>query len=598
MRTADLPGRADKADSGAVIILREPRARVRSRRAVLASLLAFGMIAGVLVAGVGTEYAWSWILLGGVSLLVGRLAFIDDLCWRVREVQPYRSIRRHLVITPESVGFRDAHRPLTLQLDGQPVPLGAASRLDLTRSRGYYHVSLVLDHEVLVLESLGAYESAIARARELATVLGLTPPPAEQPADAPNVSEPGKTYLKLVTFFTMTSLVGVVYWLARKDFPDHVALPLALAAVIVSALFATGRQLCLRCLRARAAQHARAVHGRPSLEAVWTREEFRMIDEIRTFALGSLVVVALVAAWWLARTHLPTAVPQLWTPEAPHICSIDVNDDGVPEVIGRVGTGEQDPRWYVGFYSVDARSGKFTDLPEFSDLNLVSCEPPFLSTYPSRDGNPFKTGLSAYRTIFEKNTAIWRVDLRHTVDEVLRSKGCALLRAPPVDGSKDGWTSVSLATGDPCAAIPEPVSQAAIDEARREQQWRGPPGVRTAGDITYSLTGTARLTLSAWRGETLLWTTKLPARPIDELPLAVAGGTVVLAANDLRTGKHLRILGVDAATGEIRYVRRHPRDPKAHVNLAAAGSMVFIEAGRLAGLDAASGQIAWITKEE
>jgi hypothetical protein len=35
-----------------------------------------------------------------------------------------------------------------------------------------------------------------------------------------------------------------------------------------------------------------------------------------------------------------------------------------------------------------------------------------------------------------------------------------------------------------------------------------------------------------------------------------------------------------------------------HVDLAAAGAMVFIEAGRLAGLNAASGEIAWITKEE
>jgi hypothetical protein len=142
------------------------------------------------------------------------------------------------------------------------------------------------------------------------------------------------------------------------------------------------------------------------------------------------------------------------------------------------------------------------------------------------------------------------------------------------------------------------VSPAAIDAARWEQQHRGPaPGVRTAGYVTYSLTGSPGLTLAAWRGETLLWATALPARPLDELPLAVAGSTVVVGANDLRLGKYLRILGVDAATGAIRYVRHHPRDPDARVDLAAAGAMVFVEAGRLAGIEAASGKIAWITNE-
>jgi PQQ-like domain len=594
MRTNDLPDRAATPGGGTALLLREPCARVRARRAVLASLLAFSLIAEALVAGIGTAYEGAWFLLVGVGFLGIILAVFDDLRWRVREVPPHRSIQRLLVITPESESFRDAPRPLALQLDGQPVLLGAAPRLEVTRAGGHYDVNLVLDHEILVLDSLGGHEAAIARSGELATALGLSPPLGDQTVGAPAVSERSETYLILVMLFTMLSAFSVVYWFAHTDISDHVALPLTLAAVLLGSLFATGRRLCLRRLRSEAEKDTR-FSPHLSTAAVGPRGASRDRDKVILFALSGLIVVTVIAAQRLGAQDLPES-SQCWQSAGPRLCGIDVTGDGVPEAIGYICVG-RGPWASSELSAIDARSGETTvPLNRVQSSSVAACEAPFLVL--NNSSAAASSDVSAHRTLVESPDLIWRISLRGEVKEILQSKGCALILTHTND-REDEWSTFSLSTGGPCDTLPQPVSPEVIARARQERQQGKPtPSVRTADDVGYSVTASPRLTLSASRGDLLLWRTELPARALDELPLAVAGGTVVVGAKDLRTGKYLRIVGVDASTGQIRYVRRHPRVPKAHVDLAAAGAMVFIEAGRLAGLDAVSGKIAWITKGE
>ena len=595
MTTTDSTGHSEAPGAGTELLFPAPRARVRSRRAVLASLLAFSLIAGVIVAGAETAYEAAWILLDGAGLLALILVLFDDLRWGIREVAPYRTVRRLLVSTPEIAGFREALPPLTLHLDGQPASLGAAPRLDLTRSGGRYHLTLVLDREILALGSFDRYEAALERSREVAATLQLSPPLFDHPADVPRDFKPGVGNLVIAPFCTLVTILGSVYWLTGKDFPESVVLPLTLAAVLSSALFGIGWKLHFRALLGEAAESARVSHHFSSADTVVARNERRRSDNRFIAAMGILIVVALIAARWLGAQLLPEPT-SCWQSAAPSLCGIDVTGDGVPEAIGYtcVGWG---PWASSSLSAIDARSGETTmQLNRAQSSSVAACEPPFLVLNNSI--NAADSNVSAYRTLLENANSIWRITLHGEVKEILQSKGCALILTH-ANGREDEWGAFSLSTGEPCTTLPQPVSPEAIDAARQERQRRRPtPSVRTAGDVTYSVTESPRLTLSASRGDMLLWRTELPARPFDELPLAVAGGAVVLGAKDLRTGRYLRILGVDAATGQLRYVRRHPRDPKAHVDLAAAGAMVFIEAGRLAGLDAASGELAWITKEE
>lgn len=160
------------------------------------------------------------------------------------------------MITPESASFRDAPRPLALHHDGQPVLLVAAPRLEVTRAGGHYDVSLVLDREILVLDSLGGHEAAIARWRACHGARAH-PSLGDQTVGAQAVSEGSETYVILVMLFTVVSSFGVVYWFAHTDFADHVTLPLTLAAVFLGSLFTIGRRLRLRRLRSEAADVCR-----------------------------------------------------------------------------------------------------------------------------------------------------------------------------------------------------------------------------------------------------------------------------------------------------------------------------------------------------
>jgi len=153
------------------------------------------------------------------------------------------------------------------------------------------------------------------------------------------------------------------------------------------------------------------------------------------------------------------------------------------------------------------------------------------------------------------------------------------------------------------AKLPRPMAPVAAAAARLEyERVRSEDGHRPmSGPATFALReapgSPPELILSAaWSGK-VVWTTELPARPVEGLPMAEAegAGTVVVAATDLRTGGNLRLIGVDASSGRIRYVHRHPAKSNEPVYVVAAGSLVLVWSGQLAGVDPDSGRVTWIT---
>lgn len=497
MKPQDLSGISAAPQVRPVLILREPRARARSRRAVRASIFAFLLISGAPLLGVVTKDWVAWLLIAVTGILAIWLQAIDDIYWGIWESLPYRPIRSRLVITPESVGFREAHRPLTLNLDGQPLSLGVAPRIELTRDGDFYYINLLLGRTILVLDSVKEYEAVCARAHELSTAIGLTSAPLNPPVDVPKKSDLLAESLAVRALVTLMIIFGAARWIADVDLPDYVGLPLLLAGLLAGSLFVLVRSRSLRLLRVEAGLIADQLHHVTLGTGAPVRHENPWLNR-GTFAAASILVVSVpIAVFRLEEMRLPESTSNGFKLREPLLCTSDKTGDGVPEVLS---LSRSEGNWKLS--AIEAKSGK-------------------------------------------------------------------IVASQPAEG-------VKFAESD-CASPPPD------------------PGLRIAEGVAYSLTGVSRLTLSSWRGEALLWSTRLPARPLEGLPLAVAGGMVVVGANDVRTGKHLRILGVNAATGEIRYVHRHPHDASTPVDLVAAGDMVFVEAGRLVGLKAATGEIAWIT---
>ena len=103
--------------------------------------------------------------------------------------------------------------------------------------------------------------------------------------------------------------------------------------------------------------------------------------------------------------------------------------------------------------------------------------------------------------------------------------------------------------------------------------------------------------LKASRDAVELWATSLPAASMgDGMPFAAGGGSVVVAGLDLRSRRRLRLIGIDAATGAIRYVRRHPSTSDGATEVALSGDVAFVAwAQELRGYEAATGKLLWRT---
>lgn len=573
--------------------------RDRSHRWSLASLVAFTLFPlALLLLEVETTSLWPWVgfvVLGTVSAAFG---LWDIFRRRVHREPPYRGVQHTVVIEAptDSRGLRDLPPAPGVLIDGQRIRVEDPPRVALTRCGVRHQVSLVFEAEVVRVLTDCDRGSAKVLAEELSSALGLADPKGEIPVEELGASFVSVTLLSLVA---VSGVAGAACWGIFADLPTHVGSSVMVAVAAAWVAFVVARRFGLRVIRDVASRAAQQAHGISAREPTPSAPGGRWFAVLVVAALGAVSIAgALVAA-----PELPKSNGYCWYGAPPKLCAIDVNADNIPDAITYT-CGGSGPWSSVDLHASDVRTGAhIMGLPPLDFSNLTSCAPPFLT----RDGQDIVgtskgkvTFLAAYDTLFASRRSLWRVPIPGEIVEVLRSKGCALVRSWH-DPREDTWTTVDLATGGRCSAIPEPVEDAAIEAARAEiERARPPPGWRTADGVSYQLatSESARgFALSATRGETRLWATNLPARPLANGPIAVAGGTVVVAATDLRTGRYLRLLGVDAESGRVLYLRRHPTRFKAPIALLAVGPMVLVETERLAGLVPSSGEIAWITKE-
>jgi hypothetical protein len=549
----------------------------------------------VLVAsGAETARLWPWITFCMLGLAAGFADLAHTFRERVRETPPLRRVEASLTVDealPDPGGLRDAPRRPRLIIDGRLTNQEAVHQVAVTRSgdrRGStrYHVSIVVGADVFWVDTFSDCAAASSLAEELAAALGLASPSVELRTEELGAS---RGQVVLAAALSLGGVAGAAAWGAMADFGDRSGPPLAVATVLAAVALAAGRRIGRRAVHVVVARVAHAAHGvtvgRPPRAGGGD-------VVIAVSAAGALLIAALAGA-----RSGPQDIPEpkgfCWAPGASRICMVSDGESGLPAPVGV--TCDWDG-WTLS--AVDPRRGERVVEPKedaarhsADQTDKVYCAPPFVFTS--------RLDVTAFDMQRYPTRSIWRV---HTgsVSDVLRSDECVFVHV--LDAELGGaWKAYSLATGEACPSAPEPVSPATIGEARRQHAiWEAPPGQRTVDGVTYSQTESrspSGLALSAARDGSTLWTTTLPATPVHGLPMAVAAGTVVVAATDLRTGRNLRLIGVDAASGRVRYVRRHVASGKASVDVAAAGSVVVIWSGRLAGVEPGTGRVMWITKE-
>jgi hypothetical protein len=95
------------------------------------------------------------------------------------------------------------------------------------------------------------------------------------------------------------------------------------------------------------------------------------------------------------------------------------------------------------------------------------------------------------------------------------------------------------------------------------------------------------------------WSVPFEFHPVAQNPFAVAGDTIVVAAWSpfyFHHRRHLRVVGIDAASGARRYVRRYAVDPGIDGDVVAAGSLVLVWGTELLALRPASGDVVWVAR--
>jgi hypothetical protein len=588
-------GRFEISRSETSLTLRAVPAPAAWRRARVAFLAAFALCpVALFAAGAETARLWPWVTFAALGLVAGVTDLVHTFGGRVRETPPYRRVHASLSVEealPDPGGHRDAPRRPRLIIDGRPLDPGEEHRIVSTRSGNErtgtrYDVSIVVGADVFWLDAFSDRAVATLVVEELSAALGLAPTSVEPRAEELG---PPRCALALAATVSLGGVAGAAAWGAMVDFSDRSGPPLLLATVLAAVALGAGRRIGKRAVQSITARAAHEAYG----VALPQVRRSRLGD----VALAAGAAVALLTAAIAGARSGPQDLPEpkgfCWAPGAPRICMVNDGESRLPEPVGV--TCDWDG-WTLSV--VDPRRGERVVEPKeeyvhhsANEGDKVYCSPPFVFTSHS--------DLTAFDIERYPTSSMWTA---HTgpVSDVVRSDDCVFVHV--LDADLGGaWRAYSLSTGKACPSAPEVVSSAMIEDVRREQGRREPPpGQRTVDGVTYMLRESrspSGLALSALRGDSVLWTTTLPETPIHGFPMAVAGGTVIVAATDLRTGRNLRLIGLDAASGRIRYVHRHVANAKTPVDVAAAGSMVVVWSGRLAGIEPASGRVAWITKE-
>jgi hypothetical protein len=573
-----------------------------------------------------------------VFLLLGMGAAMADMLYtarsRVFEAGAWSRVRRVLEIRLAGDGdHRHAPRGPSIVLDGvaldpaDPARVAiSAAVLGLASVHVRHHVSLVFRARVLRVDTFTELEDALALVEVLREALGLEASETKIDAEVPLEGTPAGVLIGVAALLAqILPLVGAAPWAVVEDLDDGLAPRLALAGVVLAVLAVIVQEAAFRFSAAVVAEATRATYGielasPPSRRPAW----------IGAAVWSASAVALLVVAPGSGPSPPAPPVQGNFVLGGDRLAMTDIDGTSSPIGLAPVRVG-------YAVVALDPRTGKRRwSLPVPDHVNRISLG----GVVPLASGSSFGT-TTAQAFDVRTGASLWSAWASGDLRAAFFKDGCLVLRLEPLRGPSS-YKAFDAATGKTCAATalleasePAPVSPpmpAATADPLEQLEWfkkrsqqmdaqrslreslvaaeqeQAPPSRDTeakrasvtAPGTTYELDATGeRLVLSAARGGAVAWKTVLPAAALPGLPFAPCDGVVLVAGAALHSGKRsrrLRLVGVDAATGTIRFVEHHPAAEVGPTAVAfSAGTALVYWAQELRGLDPATGKVVWST---
>jgi outer membrane protein assembly factor BamB len=562
---------------------------------------------------------------------------------------------------PEDGPHRRAPGGPKVTIDGQLLDRGDRPRVALSTSvvgkgqtastnlMARYHVSLVLRQRVIRVETFKDLFAAFELAEKLAEALDADAGTIEPVAEVPFEGSAGGVAIGTLGVVAQLVAAGAaIAWATTTDRIDGVSHALALAGVATVAFALTAQEASFHFLIAAVADSARKIHGVAPGEVPLRRRAWGATLAWIAGAIGVAAVFRLDTASPVARGRFELGGDRL--------ALFDVNQDGVLDAIGLMddATGKKrlvalDGRTGKSRWSREVLGSSVYQIPGGPWLLVGSGRGPTTVRVESFDPG---TGEPRWKAelpddVLPPGATVRSSMLPRQFHGAAQSGGCLLIHTRTTG---TGWiNALDPDSGKACSSmrwIDGPDGPAAEWHLIMGQRYRyhggdhdehAPPDAtqiepagardhaleplvaeekareansfvqvqehrRTLVDgVTYDLRGTGRrrerLTLTASRDAVTLWSTVLDAWQIPELPFAVLGDDIVVAGVGLHDEDRLRLIGIDAATGAIRYVRRHPAPQVQPTDVALTGRVALVAWGaELRGYRAVTGELLWSTE--
>ncbi|APR88280.1 hypothetical protein A7982_13629 [Minicystis rosea] len=533
-------------------------------------------------------------------LFLGMAPAIADLLntsrYRIFRAPPWSFVRRSLVVLPPTEGdHRHAPTGLRLLVDGAPIEVTDPARIlvstsvivmqqnGFTQTRIRHHVDLVFARSVVRVDTTEELEDAADVGRALHDAMGLDEDALEVGLTTPFESTGAGMALGVVSVLVqVAAIIAAMVWAMASDFADRGTTRLALAALVVAALEALVQETTYSF--SAAAQASKTADGyNVQIEPAPLRRRARI-----GFAV---TVAALVAAAGLGLYTTGTQPHRAdFTPGGERLTLVDI--DGVPTPVGfSLGHLDAiDPRNGQRRWSIPLDHGSQSNLVIRGSLGLVHGDSAFLAFDPG------------------SGRVLWKADAPSRFSSFFFHKGCIAFR----NGLQ--VRSIDERTGEACAALAWASAETDDDDAHREarealfaaenaqreaeRSARAARSTRKVDGVEYAVdTVNKQLVVTASRAGTRLFRTELPASPLSRTPFAVGDGLVLIAGTSLghRGGAaRLRLVGLDAATGKIRFVEHHPAVDGGYTDVAVTGGVgVVAWAYELFGVSPTTGKVVW-----
>jgi hypothetical protein len=552
-------------------------------------------------------------------MVLGMFAPAIDMIYtarfRVFRAGPWSTVAQKISIQPAGEGdARHAPGGLRVIVDGAAIEGVESPRLRVwtsvvvmqnqgaTNTTLRHHVELVLRRRVIRVDTLEDQDDALDLGRALIEALGL--PETAVEADAGPAFEGTGAGLAIGVVGALVSIpvaIGAVIWAMNVDLGDSSAPRFAVAG-LAAALFA----LLVEEVAFRFALAALTRKTAQAYDIDVDAGPFARAAQRGTAAVGAAALALVLLGMHTGVADLPRSDFSLG---GAHFALAEM--DGVATPIG-LAQGR--------LVAVDPRTGaaRWTRPVPQTITRLDLRAAPALAH--GTDYFPRSASLLAFDP---RSGAIgWQQQASGDWSSLFRHGGCVVL------ASSGKYRGFDERDGQPCAALAElDASSNPADDARRmmqaaadrpekdplqakrdalqaaeraqlEAERTGDRVTRKVGGIEYDLDARAgQLVVRAFGPSGKLWERELPAARLHDHPFAVGEGLVLVAGVRLGGQKspgRLRLVGLDAATGAVRFVSHHPARDGWQADVAVSGGVGLVAwAGELWGVDPKSGAVRW-----